>query len=82
MNCNHPIDRAAKLLGLNTQSLGNLLGVTKGAISQWKLPDRSVPVMHCVAIESATDGQVTRQDLRPTDYWLIWPELKKPEEVA
>lgn len=32
----------------------------------------------CVAIERATDGQVTRQDLRPEDYWLIWPDLPAP----
>jgi len=29
----------------------------------------------CTAIEQATKGQVTRKDLRPTDWHLIWPEL-------
>lgn len=29
----------------------------------------------CVAIERATDGAVTRQDLRPSDWQDIWPEL-------
>lgn len=29
----------------------------------------------CLAIERATNGQVTRQELRPGDYWLIWPDL-------
>lgn len=28
-------------------------------------------------IEEATGGQVTRQELRPDDYWLIWPELPR-----
>ena len=32
----------------------------------------------CVSIERESEGQVTRQDLRPDDYWLIWPELKAP----
>lgn len=31
----------------------------------------------CVAIERATDGKVTRKDLRP-DWDLIWPELAAP----
>ena len=29
----------------------------------------------CVAIERATLGHVTRRDLRPNDWHLIWPEL-------
>lgn len=29
----------------------------------------------CVRIEVASDRQVRRWDLRPTDWWLIWPEL-------
>ena len=29
----------------------------------------------CVQIEQATDGAVTRRDLRPADWHLIWPEL-------
>lgn len=28
-----------------------------------------------VAIERATEGAVTRRELRPDDWWLIWPEL-------
>jgi len=29
----------------------------------------------CVAIEVATGGVVNRRDLRPNDWWKIWPEL-------
>lgn len=29
----------------------------------------------CVRIEKATFGGVMRWDLRPTDWWRIWPEL-------
>lgn len=29
----------------------------------------------CVSIERATDGAVTRRDLRPDDWDRIWPEL-------
>lgn len=35
---------------------------------------------NCLSIERATGGQVTRQDLRPDDYWLIWPDLPAPQE--
>lgn len=33
-------------------------------------------------IEQATNGNVTRQVLRPDDWWLIWPELSPSEEVS
>jgi DNA-binding transcriptional regulator YdaS (Cro superfamily) len=29
-------------------------------------------------IERFSDGVVTRQELRPDDYWLIWPDLPAP----
>lgn len=32
----------------------------------------------CVAIERESAGAVTRIDLRPADYWEIWPELPAP----
>lgn len=31
----------------------------------------------CVAIERETNGAVTRQMLRPSDFRLIWPDLEK-----
>lgn len=34
-----------------------------------------VPVAHCAAIEQATAAKVTRKDLRPDDWHVIWPEL-------
>lgn len=78
----HPIDKAAKCLGVSLEGLGLLLGVTKGAVSQWKGDGRNVPVEHCVSIMRATSGVVTRQELRPDDYWLIWPDLPAPELTA
>jgi DNA-binding transcriptional regulator YdaS (Cro superfamily) len=76
----HPVERAAKALNTSLEGLGKLLDVTKGAVSQWKLPGRQVPEKHCVVIERETKGAVTRKDLRPDDWHLIWPELieKKP----
>jgi DNA-binding transcriptional regulator YdaS (Cro superfamily) len=56
-------------------SLARRLGVPAVLISQWRTSTRPVPVIHCVAIERATNGAVTRQDLRPDDWQDIWPEL-------
>ena len=36
----------------------------------------------CVAIERATNGAVTRRDLRPNDWHLIWPELIDADHPA
>lgn len=39
-----------------------------------------MPIERCAAIERATQGAVTRQELRPDDYWLIWPDLPAPSQ--
>jgi len=44
-------------------------------VSRWASGRRPVPPARCAAIEAATDGQVTRKDLRPDDWQEIWPEL-------
>ncbi len=49
---------------------------------QWIKKRRPVAADRCVAIERATDGAVTRRDLRPDDWQDIWPELVQPKEVA
>lgn len=36
---------------------------------------------NCAGIEAATGGKVTRRDLRPDDWFLIWPELKEAEHA-
>jgi len=60
-------------------SLARLLGVAPPTVQQWRTGERPVPIERCVAIERATSGAVTRQDLRPDDYWLIWPDLPAPK---
>lgn len=46
-------------------------------IRQWRthFRGRKPSPLNCAIIERATDGAVTRADLRPDDYWLIWPDL-------
>lgn len=44
--------------------LAKAVGVTQPAVSNWKIRGR-VPAEHCVRIEEASKGRVTRYDLRP-----------------
>ncbi|MBP3980849.1 helix-turn-helix domain-containing protein [Acidovorax sp. JG5] len=55
--------------------LARVLGVTQGAVHQWANGLTAVAIERCVPIERATDGAVTRRDLRPNDWFDIWPEL-------
>lgn len=43
--------------------IAELVGVTPGRVSHW-ICGNPVPAKHCVAIEQATEGRVTRYDLR------------------
>lgn len=56
-------------------TLAGSIGVSPVLISQWSTGPRVPPIERCVPIERATDGEVTRADLRPDDYLDIWPEL-------
>jgi DNA-binding transcriptional regulator YdaS (Cro superfamily) len=58
----HPLDVAAALIG-GRAVLASALGVTSAAIGNWKT--RGVPVEHCIAIERASSGAVTCEQLRP-----------------
>lgn len=57
--------------------LAKTLGVTSVYLSQLAAGQggREPSPMLCVSIESATDKQVMRWDLRQKDWHLIWPEL-------
>lgn len=57
-------------------TLSRKINVAPEDVSSWKTGRRSVPIVHCVAIERATNGLVTRKDLRPDDWQDIWPELE------
>jgi len=51
-------------------------------VAAWLSGRRPVPLEHCAAIERFTDGAVTRRDLRPDDWHLIWPELASADQVT
>lgn len=69
------IQRAIALVG-GVAKLAVILGVTSQAVIFWRDGKRRLPVEACPAIERATSGSVTRQDLRPGDWMDIWPELQ------
>lgn len=71
------IHQAVALVG--TQSgLAKQLGVPRASVWQWMhIPQTLVPPKHCAKIESITNGQVSRQALRPDDWQDYWPELTK-----
>ena len=52
-----------------------LLGVSQALVGQWARGIAVPPPVRCVEIELATDGRVSRVDLRPDDWAQIWPEL-------
>ena len=58
------LENAIALAG-SMQALADHLGVTKGAVSQWKLPGRQIPAKHCRSIECLTGGASSCADLRP-----------------
>lgn len=83
----HVIEKVAAVLG-SQAALAALCGVSRGAVNQWKDPDRRVPAEYCPLIERATNGAVRCEDLRPDVAWDVLrmqagvePELE-PETKA
>ncbi len=59
--------------------ISRAIGAHAPDVSRWSSGDRPIPVNKVVAIEQATNGEVTRKDLRPDDWERIWPELSEKE---
>lgn len=70
--------------GMTLTALARQLGVGRVYLTQLvQRTDGRVPSPQlCVQIERATRGAVTRAELRPDDFWLIWPDLAQPTEQA
>lgn len=67
---------------LTVAQLAERIGAKSDAqVRQWQheYAGRRPDSIYATAIERATSGAVTRQDLRPDDYWLIWPDLPAPK---
>lgn len=61
----------------NGKTLADKLGISLSNLSQIAHNSESTAPTRCVAIERATGGAVTRQELR-SDWREIWPELEHP----
>lgn len=75
------IDQVVKNFG-SQEATANALGVSQPTVSEWVRGERPVPTRRCTQIEqhpvnSAAEQSVMRWDLRPDDWWMHWPELKK-----
>lgn len=87
MDRNSGIDKAIAEVG-SAEELAKHLGVWRSAISQMRTGQRPVPAERAVQIEKIPGVTVTRIDLRPHDWWKLWPELADkhpdliPKEVA
>lgn len=68
----------------NATQLALTLDIPLSYLSQMATGDRSVSPERALAIEVATNGVVTRQELRPNDFWRIWPDLAHlaPQKAA
>jgi DNA-binding transcriptional regulator YdaS (Cro superfamily) len=66
-------DRAA-LADSGSTSVGHLRNIAYGF--------KSCAPWLAVSIERASGGAVTRRELRPGDWWLIWPEMITAEYPA
>ena len=58
-------------------ALAEAIVVPPSFLSQMASGKASVNPAYAVKIEQATNGVVTRKDLRPDDWEAIWPELKE-----
>lgn len=63
-----PLDEVIALVG-SMKAVAVHLGVTKGAVGQWKLPGRRIPAEHCPTIERLVSGKVKCEALRPDVDW-------------
>lgn len=66
----------------NAAVLAKAIGVPAPLMSQWRTGARPIPIDRCPAIEQATNGAVTRKDLRPNDWASIWPELVEEKRAT
>lgn len=53
------------------------MGVTTQRVCNWVV--RGVPIEYCRPFIAAVGHRLTVADLRPSDWWLIWPELVTDE---
>lgn len=70
MTSEEALDKAVAHIG-SMQILADHLGITKGAVSQWKTEGRRIPAEHCPEIERLTDGAIRCEYLRSDVNWAF-----------
>jgi len=73
------------LTGLTTherQKFAVSVGTTYGHLANVANGYKPLNEKVCVAVEQRTGNIVTRKDLRPDDWHLIWPELQEQAVAA
>lgn len=68
-----PLERL--LMTISQRKLAQLLDTSPSYVSQMLHGHRRVGIDMALRLERATDGAVTRRELRPDDWHRIWPEL-------
>ena len=66
----------------NATFLAEQLGVSLSYLSQMASGKSPISPERCVLIEQVTKGDVSRRDLYPNDWHLIWPELHPQTKEA
>ncbi|OOS04358.1 DNA-binding transcriptional regulator YdaS, prophage-encoded, Cro superfamily [Moraxella cuniculi DSM 21768] len=61
-----PLEQAFAIVG-NRSALARAIGVTPWAVSKWDI--NNPPKKRCLAIEKATGGKITAEQLRPDINW-------------
>jgi DNA-binding transcriptional regulator YdaS (Cro superfamily) len=75
------IATAAEILGSQI-AIARVLGISAGAVSQLVSGHRSTPPDRCPAIEFATEGRVTCEELRPDVRWQRVPDVAWPHALG
>lgn len=57
------------------KELAASLGISSSYLSQMASGKTAISPTRCVEIETVTNREVSRKDLRPEDWDKIWPEL-------
>lgn len=69
-----PIQKAISLIG-GPAATSKVVGMSTQTVCFWRDGLRCVPTEKMALIERACGGAVTRKDLRPMDWHVVWPEL-------
>jgi DNA-binding transcriptional regulator YdaS (Cro superfamily) len=61
------------------EALAARCGTSRGHLQNVSNGKTCGPVL-ATALEKETAGAVTRKDMRPKDFWRIWPDLAPPKK--